>query len=230
MSFTEKDFLEFQKRELHPDDTFSFECSMCGDCCRNRQNPILLTGADTFRMSAELGISVEDMLLQNAEVYIGTDSHVPVFILKERLDGSCRLLRNGRCTVHRSKPAACALFPLGRYFDGNDRSFHYFLNPLTCPNSIKPGKTWTLNEWISYFRIKESEEMMASWNRLLGGLVRVTNKMKKKEIDGDLLAVLLLVLYFGYETDKNYYQQIDANMDFAAAFFKEKFGVDLHFE
>lgn len=71
---------------------------------------------------------------------------------------------------------------------------------------------------------------MASWNRLLGGLVLVTNKMKKKEIDGDLLAVLLLVLYFGYETDKNYYQQIDANMDFAAAFFKEKFGVDLHFE
>lgn len=63
MSFTEKDFLEFQKRKLHPDDTFSFECSMCGNCCRNRQNPILLTGADTFRMSAELGISVEDMLL-----------------------------------------------------------------------------------------------------------------------------------------------------------------------
>lgn len=84
-------------------------------------------------MSAELGISVEDMLLQNAEVYIGAGSHVPVFILKERLDGSCRLLRNGRCTVHRSKPAACALFPLGRYFDGNDRSFHYFFESVNVP-------------------------------------------------------------------------------------------------
>lgn len=116
MSFTEKDFLEFQKRELHPNDTFSFECSMCGDCCRNRQNPILLTGADTFGMSAELGISVEDMLLQNAEVYIGAGSHVPVFILKERLDGSCRLLRNGRCTVHRSKTGSVRIVPVGQVF------------------------------------------------------------------------------------------------------------------
>lgn len=51
MSYSEKDLETFQKNVLKPEDTFHFECEMCGRCCRNRQEPILITGADLYRIA-----------------------------------------------------------------------------------------------------------------------------------------------------------------------------------
>lgn len=36
MGFSETDLKVWKKNELKPEDTFNFECKMCGDCCRKR--------------------------------------------------------------------------------------------------------------------------------------------------------------------------------------------------
>lgn len=220
MSYTEKDFEWFRENELKPEDTFSFECAMCGGCCRNRAEPILLTGTDIFRAAQELGTSIEQTITKNTEGYIGNDSHIPVIVLKERLDGSCRLLRNGRCMIQSNKPAVCALFPLGRYFDPRDQTFHYFMNQSICKNGKKSGKVWTLQEWLNLFKIEETEKMTAVWHELVSGIVQVTYRMDKRKIHGKLLDVLLGTLYLNYDLDKPYIEQVERNKEIVQEIFR----------
>lgn len=223
MSYTEKDFEEFKANELKPHDTFQFECAMRGDCCRKRREPILLTGADIFRAAIALETSIVSTIAQNTVGYIGGDSHVPIIALKERFDGSCRLLRNGHCMIHDHKPAVCALFPLGRYFDSREQAYHYFMNPRSCHNGRNTGKVWTLQEWLDLFKVEETEKMTAAWHRLLGGIAQVTHKMDESEIKGELLDVLLNVLYLNYDLKKPYIEQIERNMVIAKDIFRIKF-------
>ena len=196
MSFSEKDIKIFQKNELKPEDTFHFECKMCGSCCRKRDEPILLTGADIYRIARALDITMMNAIEDNAAGFIGENSHLPVLVLRERMDGSCRLLRKGRCSVHQDKPAVCALFPLGRFYDSRSNEFHYFMNPRTCQTGKSDGRTWALQEWLDEFKIEETEEMTQAWNRLITGLAMVTHKMNREKITGNLLEVLLSAMYF----------------------------------
>ena len=60
MSYAQENFEAFQKNELKSrSDTFRFDCKMCGECCRKRSEPILINGADKFRMARALGLSVK---------------------------------------------------------------------------------------------------------------------------------------------------------------------------
>lgn len=84
---------------LKPEDKFVFQCQMCGNCCRNRSESILLSGADTFRIAKQLEMSVPATIDKYTTFGIGKDSKLPLLYLRERLDGSCSLLRKGKCTV-----------------------------------------------------------------------------------------------------------------------------------
>ena len=39
---------------LGPNDTFQFTCKECGECCRKRATPVMLTGLDIYRMAKGL--------------------------------------------------------------------------------------------------------------------------------------------------------------------------------
>jgi len=230
MGFSEKDIEAFQKNELKPEDTFRFECKMCGNCCRNRGEPILITGADIYGIAKGLGTTTMDVVAKKTVGCIGTNSHIPTLVLKERLDGSCSLLRNGRCMVHQNKPTVCALSPLGRYHDSRDGRFHYFMNTESCQLGEKNGKVWTLQEWLDEFNICETEKLTGAWVRLIGGVVMVTYKMKKEEIDGPILDALLNALYLGYDTNIPYIEQVEAHMEHLKVFFKKMLHKDISFD
>lgn len=229
MSYSEKDFEAFQKNEMRPEDTFRFECKMCGNCCRNRKEPILITGADVYRIAKATKTTTMDVVVSKTVGYIGDASHIPVLVLKERPDGSCSLLRNGRCMVHQDKPAVCALFPLGRFSDLRDGSFHYFLNPRSCQAGARDGRVWTLQEWLDEFNIHESEVLTAAWNRLVGGITMVTFRMKKEQIDGPLLDALLGALYLDYDTNISYIEQVESHMERLKVVFKQMLNKNINF-
>ena len=106
MSYAQENFEAFQKNELKSrGDSFRFDCKMCGKCCRNRKEPILINGADAFRMARALGVSIEKAITDNTIWYLGEYSHAPVIVLKERMDGSCRMLHKGKCMIQQDKPA-----------------------------------------------------------------------------------------------------------------------------
>lgn len=222
MAFTENDLERFQKNVLGPNDTFNFSCDMCGNCCRKRREPILLTGFDIFRAAQTLGVTMEEVLDKYLAGYIGPDSHLPLYVLMERLDGSCRFLRKGKCLIHKSKPVVCALFPLGRMYDFRDSSFRYFLNAGSCHPGQGPGKTWTLEEWLAEFNIRETESMTLAWNKLITVLTKKTCRMREEDICGDLYEALRRVMYLGYDTSLPYVDQVESRLDGAQNIFRKK--------
>lgn len=63
-----------------------------------------------------------------------------------------------------------------------------------------------------------------------GGLTMVTHKMNRDKINGRLLDVLLAALYFSYDTNKPYIEQVEQHMAMLPGAFKNEFGKVLKFD
>ena len=72
--------------------------------------------------------------------------------------------------------------------------------------------------------------MTQAWNRLIGGVAMVTYMMKREEIKGRILEVLLSALYFDYDTDKPYIEQVERHMTVLTDVFKKEFNKTLNFD
>ena len=231
MAYTEKDLQSFQRNILQPDDTFRFACEMCGNCCRKRREPIMINGADMFRIAQKLGISTEQVLQKYTKYYIGDSSHAPIVTLRERDDGSCSLLRKGRCMVHDYKPSVCALFPLGRLYDISEKKLQYFFNPKSCGAGSNNGKLWKLQEWIDEFHLEETAPMTEAWMSLFIGISSQTHKMTLKKIESNerLVYAMVSVLYLGYQTDAPFIPQVEGRKIAAQEIFQKEFGLKIKF-
>lgn len=107
-------------RQIGMDEEFKFHCTECGKCCIHRED-ILLNPRDIYSMSKELGMSPGELFLKYCETYIGDGSRIPIVRIKPK--GSvkrCPLLKDRKCSVHKSKPSVCALFPIGRVLQVGD--------------------------------------------------------------------------------------------------------------
>lgn len=70
MSYNTEEIKKMMANELKREDTFEFECK-----------------------------SSYEVLLEYTNADIGKTSHVPVVLLRQRLDGSCRLMTKGKCSI-----------------------------------------------------------------------------------------------------------------------------------
>ena len=213
MAYTEDDLRQFQQNEIQIDESFKFECAMCGNCCRNRKDPILVTGLDIFRIAQALGTTTEKVIAEKLEGYLGDTSHLPVFVLKERLDGSCSLLRQGRCTVHKNKPIVCAMHPLGRMYNVQEGSFHYFVSPGRCKGRADSERTWTLQEWLDEFGIRDLDKESLAWNDLLTAISLITCKINKENISEPMFGLMMNCMYLNYDTSKPYIEEVNRNKE-----------------
>lgn len=212
-----------KEAELGLEDTFQFGCKMCGNCCRRRNSPVIVSGADIYRIAKAQHISMAQVIKANMRGYIGEHSHLPIMTLDERLDGSCRFLRHGRCIIQDYKPVACALYPLGRFYDSGEKKFHYYMNSAPCQAGNSDLKEWKLQEWIDKFSLKETEDMSRAWGNLITGIASVTAKMQEKQIPEKLLDILLGALYFEYDPQLSYVEQVKNHMEDLEIIFKKEF-------
>jgi hypothetical protein len=82
---------------------FSYVCNACGRCCHDKV--ITLSPYDVLRLARAAGITTREAI---ARYTIRRGS-----ILKFTGDGACAALKGARCGVHRGRPLACRLYPLG---------------------------------------------------------------------------------------------------------------------
>ncbi len=208
-----------EQNTLGPNDTFQFTCRECGECCRNRATPIMLTGLDIYRMAQGLSIDPYEVLTRFTSGYIGDVSHAPVVILRERLDGSCSLLRKGRCTVHDYKPIACAVHPIGRYVNLTTKESGYIRQSGGCKGAVN-GRTWTLDEWLDTRGLKDLDAPSLSWNLMAGMVAEVMHPIKLEHINRDMIWVLYQYMYGEYDTSTDFIPQVERNTEALRQFFK----------
>ena len=98
---------------MNRNSAFSYVCNACGRCCHDKV--IGLSPFDLLRIAREAGISTSEAV-RRFTIRRGS-------ILKFRDDGACVALDGLRCGVHRGRPLACRLYPLGIERDGSDDRF-----------------------------------------------------------------------------------------------------------
>ena len=86
----------------------SFKCQQCGTCCR-WSGHVLLTEADIARMAAATDLS-EGAFIARYTVLAANRRQLS---LADASDGSCVLLKEGRCVLYEARPAQCRDFPHG---------------------------------------------------------------------------------------------------------------------
>lgn len=85
---------------------FSYACKQCGRCCRDKV--ITLSPCDVIRIARAVRISTGEAI---SRYTIRRGS-----ILRFDSDGRCAAADGARCGIHRGRPLACRLYPLGIEF------------------------------------------------------------------------------------------------------------------
>lgn len=188
---------EIKSHTIGVEDTFIFGCKQCGDCCRKRSDPVFIMGYDVYNIAKALQKQPVEVLIEYTRCVKGADSHLPTVFLKERLDGSCRLLRKGKCIVQKDKPVVCRVYPLGRYIDGEE--IHYFTQD-TCKGL---GKEIKLKDWIATFNLAEMDEVSIVWSKLVCSAALYMRTLKKNPQKAEkFFEACLHVFYCDYDMDK----------------------------
>lgn len=92
---------------------FSYRCNQCGSCCHNLA--ITLSPVDVIAIARTLGIST-GAAVERYTMRRGS-------LLRFKANGACAALDGVRCSIHRGRPLACRVYPLGLERDGNQERF-----------------------------------------------------------------------------------------------------------
>ena len=216
-------FRDLYSMTIGLDDTFKFHCDQCGKCCTHRED-IILSPMDIFKMAKELKMTPVEFYHEYCVFNIGEHTRMPIVRLaSEGKDTHCVLLKNRRCSVHKVKPAVCAMFPLGRYmsFEKDDYNAEaidtskvkYLLQPPECGDE---SETHTVREWLSGFDIKLEDDAFVQWQKAIS---QFGSKLKAREKKQDMLTmmeiwfVVRVSLYLRYDTSKDFLPQFNYNVE-----------------
>lgn len=206
---------EIQDRTLAPGASFNFRCLQCGQCCRHRED-LILSPMDVYRIARELEIQPAQVYDWYCDSHIGQESYLPVLRLAPvGEDLHCPLLTtNGLCSVHKAKPAACALYPLGRYVAPQEScTVQYYLQKVPCGDH---RRTVTVREWLKDFDMATEDEAFLRWQQVQ---VALYEKLQIYVQDGDMLTVLAanhlirFLLYFCYDVAEPFGPQFEEQVE-----------------
>jgi Fe-S-cluster containining protein len=152
-------------RKIDANDSFGFECKQCGQCCMHR-NDIILNPFDVYNASKYLGITTEEFLLKYTYCTLGSNSKIPMVLLKSEKNGFCPFLKldvkgggKFKCTIHDAKPGACANHPIGvargKKLDTGEEETQYVICGQ-CKNSVS-DKMQVVKDWVKKYNDNKIE-------------------------------------------------------------------------
>jgi Fe-S-cluster containining protein len=126
-----------------------FECTKCGDCCREDSLLITVTGSDIVRISTALGLSPMGIMRALDFYVVDAQESLPVglqgipspktergqaFIALKKMDnGDCIFLKDNLCMIHTFRPIVCRSFPFTFREDKGERMWGLSALKKICP-------------------------------------------------------------------------------------------------
>jgi len=151
-------------------------CKNCSDCCRGMGKSIILDPFDIFNIKKAMNLSFMELLEDYIELNIVDGLILPNIRMNK--EDKCSFLNNeGRCSIHGVRPGFCRLFPLGRIYE--EDGFSYFLQVNECSN--KNLTKVKVKSYIGVNNIKEYEEFILSYHRILKHYEEVVDKVDENE-------------------------------------------------
>ena len=207
----------YDGRYYTPDDLVPIgcgDCEGCSECCRSTGDSIVLDPYDLYMLRLGTGKDFEDMIEREIEIRL-VDGLILPNLMQHREDGSpgedhCAFLSaEGRCTIHPYRPGICRLYPMGRYYTGNE--FRYILQKDECTERKKTPVL--LREWLGISDLPGYESYILDWHgfkkKAQAGMLRLTPRSR------DSVARYILQVFFvhPYLEQMGFYPQYEARRE-----------------
>lgn len=201
-------------------------CQGCSDCCHGMGKSIVLDPLDVVRLAEGTGQPAE-MLLASGRLELNVVDGIilPNLKMDEEKEACTFLNESGRCSIHPFRPGICRLFPLGRFYHGQDgrgekvtgkeRSFRYFLQVHECP---KPNKSKVkVRKWIDTQHLKQYEQYITDWHYFLEDVQeKLAGTEDETEIKNCSLYVLKWFYLKPYGGEERFYEEFYERLRAAA--------------
>ena len=170
-------------------------CAGCSHCCETMADTIVLSPYDIWNLEKETGRSFEQLVDTCIELNLHDGIILPNM---KAVNGACVMLQDGRCSIHKSRPDFCRLFPLGRLYENG--SFSYIMQVNQCDKASVKVK---VKKWIDTPDYEEYSHFVLKWH----DIIRTTSgkcaanagdAAKVKEL---MMGLLALFYQKNYEND-----------------------------
>lgn len=187
------------------------DCEGCSACCSGMGNTIVLDPLDIHRLCVELGKTFEEMIDEKIELHVVDGMILPNLKMDGREESCVFLNQEGRCSIHKSRPGICRLFPLGRYYE--DRSFRYFLQIHECK---KQNRTKTkVKKWIDTPDLKQNQAFIAEWHYFLKDLQEKVEQTEDENLRRNAALYVLNQFYVTGYAEGKFYEQFQERLETA---------------
>ena len=203
-------------RAVSRNETVPFHCRMCGECCRDIADSIMLEPMDAYRLARylrERGAPVtgtEDVLARYAHAAWLEDC-LPVFLLDTvGTADACVFLKDGRCSMYEARPRVCRLYPFSVGPGNRGRAFQYVLcteKPHHFADSMVMVK-----DWLSQNFSREARAVLKADYDALPGLGQTIRAMGRERFKR-LAFQFLYYRYYNYNLDEPFLPQFLSNLE-----------------
>lgn len=203
-------------RDVSLNEKVIFRCQMCGHCCRNVENSIMLEPMDGYclaRYLREQGKSVigpEDVLAEYARA-LWLEDTFPIYTLNTVGESNdCVFLKEGRCSVYEARPRVCLMYPFTAAPGARGRDFRYLL--CTEKPHHFTGGIVTTKDWLSQNFSKEARDVLKADYDALPTIGQNIRAMSKEQFEKKLFKFLFF-RYYNYELDEPFLPQFLSNLE-----------------
>lgn len=170
-------------------------CAGCSHCCETMADTIVLSPYDIWNLEKETGRSFEQLVDTCIELNLHDGIILPNM---KAVNGACVMLQDGRCSIHKSRPDFCRLFPLGRLYENG--SFSYIMQVNQCDKASVKVK---VKKWIDTPDYEEYSHFVLKWHDIIRTTsdkcaANAEDAAKVKEL---MMGLLALFYQKNYEND-----------------------------
>lgn len=207
--------MTLEARPVRSKDKVPFTCRLCGACCRDLEDKLMLEPMDAYYLARHLrdsgdGVSdIEDVYARFAHASLLNDIY-PIFLVNTQgEDQSCVLLENGQCSVYEARPRACRLYPFSVDAGMRGQRFTSFQS-IDCHQGHFTGRGVSVENWIYENFTRDAREFVESESGILTELGRLLRKLGEVGRRSTLFQVMYY-RYYNYDLDQPFLPQYQAN-------------------
>ncbi len=201
---------------LRDKDWVDFHCRLCGQCCRDIEDSVMVESLDACRIAKYLRdhedpeMDVSTFCLKYTHEVLLTEGFPAMTLNTDGPDRSCVFLKENRCTIYPARPRVCRHYPFSVGPGSRGRDFVWFL----CkdkPFHLAGGRV-QVKDWINRSFPSEEREFLKRQFDFYGKLGKILQGMDEKTRE-QLLQQIVFLCYINYDLDEPFLPQYGRNMD-----------------
>lgn len=197
-------------------DRVDFHCQMCGQCCRNLENAVMVESLDAYRIARYLrehGHPNMDMALfyeQYTSPMLLVEGYPIMMMNTTGPDHACICLDNNHCSIYPVRLRACRQYPFSVGPGSHGKDFEWFLS-LDRTFHLTGGKV-LVKDWIYQNFFQEERDFL---RREYDASVQIAKRLREMDAAGreQCLKSIIYFRYIFFDLDDPFLPQYDRNLD-----------------